>query len=241
MCESKNPKRDLSKLFIVFVFFLAFPFIAPGCGSDVENPFAKLKASLNDVPTYSIILENMKEDGNFAKTHFHQYRVVKPEGAENTDFLKVPESFYQQHEKNLGMTLFAKKEGVADDNVTPPGYHYVGDPKYGQWRTDSQGGSFWEFYGKYALMSHFLGGWYRPVYNTDFDSYKKFKQNKVPYYGLNNQYGSSGTIVQKAKPDFYSRQMAKQKVKSASFTDKVSERIGRTRTSTRSRSGGTGK
>ncbi len=241
MRESKIPERDVPKLFTALVFFLALPFLLPGCGSDVENPFEKLKASLDDVPTYSVILENMKEEGNFAKTHFHQYRVVKPEGAETTDWLQVPESFYQRHENNLGMTIFAKTEGVADDQVAPPGYHYVGNPNYGQWRADSQGNSFWEFYGKYALMSHFLGGWYRPVYDVDFDAYKKFKASKVPYYGLKNQYGTSGTIVQKAKPDFYSRHMAKQQAKSASFTDKVSERIGRTRTSVRSRSGGTGK
>ena len=139
------------------------------------------------------------------------------------------------------MTLLAKKDGIFDDQIKPPGYQYVGDSKYGQWRNDGHGGSFWEFYGKYRLMTDFLGGWYRPVYQTDYDAYRKFKKQKVPYYGLNNQYGSSGTIVQKTKPNFYSRYQAKQKAKTSSFTDKVSNRIGRTRTSMRSRSGGRGK
>jgi hypothetical protein len=220
----------------VFVFFLF-----SGCGSDVDNPLLKIKASLKDVPNYSIILENMKEEGNFVKSYFHKYRIVKPEGAETTDWLKVPEPIFQQYEKFLGMTILAQKDGKVDDAVVPPGYHYVGDTRYGQWRSDGRGGNFWEFYGQYRLMTDFLGGWYRPVYDVDYDAYKKFKKRKVPYYGLKNQYGTSGTIVKKTKPDFYSRYTAKQAAKSASFTDKVSKRIGRSRTTVRGRSGGRGK
>jgi hypothetical protein len=241
MCDPNNLKRGSLKLFTFFSLFLISLFLMAGCGSDVQVPIIKLKEGLKDVPTYSIILENMKEEGNFVKSYFHQYRVVTPEGAEITDWLKVPEPYYQKNLNFLGMTLLAKKDGVFDEAVTPPGYHYVGDPKYGQWRSDGRGGSFWAFYGQYRLMSDFLGGWRRPIYDTDFDAYKKFKKRNVPFYGLKNQYGTSGTIVKTAKPDFYNRYMSKQKAKSASFTDKVSKRIGRTRTSFRSRSGGRGK
>ena len=241
MCESKIPKRGLRKPFFLFVFYLGLTFTAPGCGSDADLPIIKIKNSLEEIPTYSIVLENMKEEGNFVNSYYHKYRIVRPEGAETTDWLQVPESYYQRNEDFLGMTIFAKKEGIPDEDVTPPGYLYVGDPRYGQWQNDGHGGSYWAFYGKYRLMTDLFGGWYRPVYDLDFDAYKKFKQRKVPYYGLKNQYGTSGTIVRETKPDFYSRYAARQKVKTASFTDKVSNRIGRTRTSLRSRSGGRGK
>ncbi|VAX00665.1 FIG00536496: hypothetical protein [hydrothermal vent metagenome] len=45
------------------------------------------------------------------------------------------------------------------------GSQLVGNPQYGNWRSDSSGGSFWEWYGKYALFSSlfrspiYYGGW----------------------------------------------------------------------------------
>ena len=39
-----------------------------------------------------------------------------------------------------------------------PGSQLVGNPNYGQWRTDSSGSSFWVWYGQYALIRDLLGG-----------------------------------------------------------------------------------
>ena len=38
------------------------------------------------------------------------------------------------------------------------GSQLVGNPSYGQWRTDSGGNSFWVWYGQYSLMRNLLGG-----------------------------------------------------------------------------------
>lgn len=39
-----------------------------------------------------------------------------------------------------------------------PGSQLVGNPNYGQWRTDSSGNSFWVWYGQFALIRDLLGG-----------------------------------------------------------------------------------
>lgn len=39
-----------------------------------------------------------------------------------------------------------------------PGSQLVGNPHYGQWRTDSGGNSFWAWYGQFALIRDLLGG-----------------------------------------------------------------------------------
>ena len=39
-----------------------------------------------------------------------------------------------------------------------PGSQLVGNPNYGQWRTDAGGSSFWVWYGQFALMRDLLGG-----------------------------------------------------------------------------------
>ena len=46
--------------------------LVTGCGSEVGPPIDALKDSMKNEPTYSIILENMKEEGNFIKSFFHQ-------------------------------------------------------------------------------------------------------------------------------------------------------------------------
>ena len=48
-----------------------------------------------------------------------------------------------------------RANGAAD---LGPGKQLVGNPHYGQWRTDGGGNSFWVWYGQYALMRTLLGG-----------------------------------------------------------------------------------
>ncbi|MDD2390688.1 MAG: hypothetical protein PHP23_13270 [Desulfobacterales bacterium] len=213
-----------------------------GCGTGSrEVPLDRITSSLRDAPVWSVLLEDMKEEGNFIKKYYHRYRIVREDNVSTTEWLEVPENYYRQYEKFLGMSLVSKTDGKESASVAPPGYSFVGDARYGQWAQDSRGNSFWEFYGKYALFKSLLGGWYRPVYQRDYDDYQRSKSRGAPYFGRNNEYGTSGTVAKSAKPDFFKRRMAIQQSKQSSFSNKVSKRIGRTRTSYRSRAGGLGK
>ena len=71
------------------------------------------------------------------------------------------------------MVIISKgADGSIDHDQHPPGYQYVGNERYGQWRDDRSGGSFWEFYGRYALLSYVIGGFGRPIYRTDWNAYR---------------------------------------------------------------------
>jgi hypothetical protein len=183
----------------------------------------------------------MKEEGNFFKTYSHKYRVFQEDRSGVTDWMEVPETFYRSNEALLGMTIAGKQDGEEISAAEPPGYQYVGNSRYGRWRTDHTGNSFWEFYGKYALLSSFLGGWNRPIYRQDFDMYQRHRSRNAPYFGTNNQYGTNGSVTRKTKPNFYARRNATQQMKKASFKDRVARRTGRTRTNFRGRAGGFGK
>jgi len=223
---------------------LFFLMLCAGCGGGSrELPLDRIKTSLKDVPTYSIVLEDMKEEGNFVKTFFHRYRVVSGEQTQTTDWVQVPENYYRKNENFLGMSLISKKDGVENSTAAPPGYDFVGDSRYGRWTQDRHGNSFWEFYGKYALFTSLFGGWYRPIYMNDYNDYTRYRSRSrnTPYFGRNRQYGTSGTIAGTVKPGFYDRQKIRQRAKQQSFSNKVSKRIGRTRTNYRSRAGGLGK
>lgn len=216
-------------------------FLINGCGCDGELPIEKIKRDLKSETDYQIVLDDMMEEGNFVKQYYHKYKVVKGENSHTTDWLQVPKSFYQKNSNYLGMAIVSKKDGKEIATAAPPGYQYVGDSRYGQWRTDHRGSSFWEFYGKYALFSTLLGTFNRPIYRNDYNDYQRYRDRRQPYYGNNNRYGTDGSYTQKSKPNFFERRKARERMKTSSFNDKVSRRIGRSRTGYRSRSGGFGK
>ena len=227
--------------YIIIIALTFFPFCS-GCGTGSrELPVEKIKQGLKASPDFSIILDDMKEEGNFVIRYFHKYRIINQAETGTTDWLEVPKNYYKANETFLGMTLFAKKNGQAITSIAPPGYQHVGDPEYGRWQNDARGGSFWEFYGKYAFFSSLLGGFHRPIYRDDFNAYRQYRNRQTPYFGKNNQYGTNGSVSKATKPNFYARRQAKARLQSSSFSDKVSRRIGRTRTGFRSRAGGFGK
>jgi len=231
-------KYLINSLLPVLVVVLLFN----GCvGGKRKLALDRLQEALKDVPSYSIILEDMKEEGNFRSSYYHKYRVMFPEETQTTDWMEVSADYYKTNESFLGMSLAVKKEGEANRNVAPPGYQYVGDSRYGNWRSDSHGNSFWEFYGKYAFFSSLLGGGRRPIYRNDYSAYQQHRARNATYFGRKNEYGTNGSISKKAKPNFHARRMAKERMKKASFKNRVAKRTGRTRTGFRSRSGGFGK
>ncbi|MDM8544649.1 hypothetical protein QUF90_26525 [Desulfococcaceae bacterium HSG9] len=207
------------------------------CGGEPPPTLDAIKASLKNVKNCSIILDDMDVKGNIFKDYFHKYRIIQGEDSHKTDLLKVSKTTFNHYQPHLNMTIWSKKDGIVSDAVGPPGYNYVGNRNYGEWRTGSSGQSFWVFYGQYRLFSDLLGG---PVYRHDYDSYSRYrsKYKHKPYYGSKNQYGTRGSFTKKKKPNFYKRKVAKSK---SSFASKVSKRIGRTRTKSRSRSKGIGK
>jgi hypothetical protein len=224
-----------------FLYFLALILAASffyGCGGK-RLPMDVLKNDLRDAPSFSIILEDMDDKGTFVKSYHHKYRVVQDEQAWTTDWMKVPKDYYRRNENFLGMTLLSKKKGEYDSTVGPPGYNYVGNEQYGKWKKDSSGNSFWEFYGKYALISSLMGG--GPMYRRDYRSYRDYHGQGRPYYGRNNQYGTNGRFTKSQKPNFYSRRTAKLRASRSSFSNRVNQRTGRARSSYRSRSYSRGK
>ncbi len=223
-------KNLLKYLFIVLII-LSFT----GC-TQQEEPIQRIKKNLKGVPEYSIILEDMKDDGIFSTSYFHKYRVIVESNGWLTDWMQVSEQYYKDNEKFLGMSLATKTDGKESNTASPPGYNYVDNPKYGEWKKDSNGNSFWVFFGQYMMLRTLFGGWYRPIYMNDYRSYSNYRSQKRPFFGSKNQYGSNGSVAKKAKPGFFERKKARSSLGRSSFRDRVSQRVGRSRTGFRSRS-----
>ena len=228
----------MSRPSVLFLTMILAATLLTGCAGQ-RLPIDIIKKDLQDVPSYFITLDDMEEKGTFSKSYYHKYLISQGEQTYTTDWLEVPQDYYQKNENYLGMTLLSKKDGKYDTSVGPPGYNFVGDEKYGTWQRDSSGNSFWEFYGKYALISHLLGG--SRIFRTDYNTYRDYRQQGRPYYGKNKQYGTKGQVTKHQKPNFYARQTAKARASKTSFAQKVKQRTGRVRSNYRGRGYSRGK
>lgn len=249
--------RTILRPGLILVLTLACLACAP------PDPLEKLKRELAAFPQYSVVLEDMKEGGNLTDDFYHQYRVVwaeeegeatpeaEPGAASEAaelafherleDWAPVSEDMYRKYQDFLGMTVLAKSAEGVETTPAPAGYEYVGNPRYGEWRTDSSGNSFWAFYGRYALLSHLFGTFRQPVYRGDWSDYRSARSSGRPYFGRSQQYGTQGSYTRNTHRSFFDRQQARQQAQRQRFSDKVQQRVKRSRMSgTRSRSSSRG-
>ena len=203
-------------------------------GCDSQTPIERLQQQLEPFPEYSVVLQDMNE-GMFGQSH--QYRVVTGEPQAGSDELVYRESIldwlevdgdtYERYRPYLGMVILSKgRDGSVDQGQHPPGYQQVGDERYGRWRQDSGGRSFWEFYGQYALLSHLIGGFGRPIYRDDWNGYRDARGRGDTYYGPGGGvYGTNGSTTRQTNPDFFRRQQARQAARTQSFGQRVNSRM----------------
>ena len=208
----------------------------------VKSPIDTFVRDMTDVPTFSIVLFDMDYVNNtFGSDVFrHKYQIMTPPAGEGdmqvkeTEWMDVSESFFQANANNMGMELVSKTDGKLDKTVAPAGYsQYVGNSQYGQW-VDRGGSSFWEFYGKYAMMSSIFNMMAMPASRSYYDDYSRNYRNQGrPYYGSTTnggtpRYGTSSTVSSRGGTSQWSKSQS-------TFKSRVQNRVSRS-SSTPSRS-----
>ena len=177
------------------------------CGQErkkhIKSPLDNIITTYIDTQNYSVILADMdyKEDTD---KYLHKYKIIlekKKNATESveddfdiklTDWITVSAITFEELQKDLGMTVLSKKNGVLDKKSTPAGYNnYVGNNKYGTWQRQSNGSSFWAFYGQYHFMSSLFYGSSHRYYRNDYNYYRTNHYGKSSYYGRNNNFGTS--------------------------------------------------
>ncbi len=147
----------------------------------------------------------------------HLTDVVAKKGETTTDekWIQVDRATYQANEKNLGMAIAHKSAGKydseADQVAQPAGFAYIAPPsqqsnQYGYWER-RDGGSFWVWYGQYALLRDLLfRNDYRPLSTGEYQDYRSTQSRGQTYYGRDSRdgqpkYGTSGTVTQSRYKD----------------------------------------
>jgi hypothetical protein len=238
--------------------------LAVSCGGDdfKKTPIDQLIQKMEKEPVFTIVLQDMDVDGTFFKTYRHKYKIITEKDSTpketTSDWYEVQKSFFQNHIDDLGMELASKtKDGKIHKDVGPAGFsNYVGNPQYGHWATGSNGSSFWEFYGKYAMMSQVFGMFQRPYYRSYYDDYRgSYWGTGRSYYGPNSTsgrtFGTSSPYTSSAsgKSTWFSKSSnqrfsdkVRNRVSPSSSVSRSSSRFGSSSgSSSRSRGGGFGK
>lgn len=161
---------------------------------EVRNNVSDLIAGKNN---YSVILYDMNFEVGTDTTYQHQYKVIVEN--ENfipkdtlTDLVTVSDTTFNYYAEDLEMEILSKNQNEEITYSAPPGYNrYVGNTRYGEWKQDSSGDSFWEFYGKYAFLRTMFG-YQQPIYNVGYYDYIDSYKGKSSYYG---RYTSSGKFA----------------------------------------------
>lgn len=145
--------------------------------------------------------------------YFHKY--LKEENGETseTGWEAVNASFYEQNQDNLGMAILSKPYGEfePDSQAAPPGMAYVGNPKYGEWKKDETGSSFWSWYGRYAFFSNLF---FFPPHYYSYGSWNRWRSDyryQKPYYGQTQTgytFGTRGTRM-KGSPRYQNSTFSK--------------------------------
>lgn len=240
------------------LIFLISGILLTACSSEKsfqKNPIDDIIKDLNSVQEFSIVLYDMEEKGSWSKDYFHQYQIITTKNPEadtpeveekKTEFLQVSKDYFQRNAENMGMEIVSKQDGKVNKTASPAGYsNYVGDKRYGQWQSRSDGTSFWAFYGRYAFMSSMFNMMTYPVYRSYYNDWGGYNRRGQAYYGPTSggrsYYGTYGK---------YNSSRSTRYTSSNSFRNRVNNRTSRSsrsgsrynsRRSSRSRSGGFGK
>ncbi len=138
--------------------------------------------------------------------YYHKYAEISGTDVIEGDWEEVDEADYGARIDDFGMALETKPLGKFDDEAvteaTPVGIDMVGDTRYGEWRQDSSGNSFWHYYGQYAFFNNLFAD--NRYYRSDYDDYRRWRNERgssgavYGWYGSNRNaptWGSSGAYT----------------------------------------------
>jgi len=222
-------------------FWFVILLLVVGCGAP-RDPVTRLIKQYEGTPFLSITLEDMKITHSPFPEYYHEYQILHGETAETmtsekTGWIRVSGKVYRKREGMLGMSLYSRNDKQEFPDPHPAGYGYVGDDRYGHWRTDDRGNRFWEFFGKYMFFSSMFRMFSGPVYYRDYDMYRSYRSAHRPFFGSHRQYGTAGAYTRKTNKSYFQRT----RTSGNDFKSRVSRRMGRSRSGFSSRGGGFGK
>ncbi len=167
---------------------------------------AQLEYDLNHISdSIERILTDLKYglyNGNYDPTkslYAAKYEVITNNHTATSDWEPITKEEYSQYEDNIGMSVYSKAEGelTGKKQIAPPGYRFVDNPRYGEWRTDVNGNRYWAFHLQYLAFRNLIFASTdvtNSVRQTEYNQYQTYRKAGKTYYGSSNQYGTRGSV-----------------------------------------------
>jgi hypothetical protein len=163
----------------------------------------------------SLILTDMKATGFFMKTYFHHYLLVGLQSSAQHIIVRTSPTFYVKNKQNLGMSLLRKyklhNKVQIETTVHPPTAYFIGNTRLGQWVSYSNN-TQWIFYRPYKYLVNALNIQGFILSQDHFFSLQKAKELGENFYGLQNEFGTNGSITQKNYIQFFENNKFNQKI-----------------------------
>ena len=202
----------MNKVSLYIVLILIFLGLSKGFSpSSQGKPYVfneQIFPTLIEGGPLTVVLVDSFEAGFLIKTYFQRYLIIHGFKSPETLVVRTSKSFYEKNLRNIGMSLFRRKDSMKKLSLTPmpPGSLFIGDPTYGKWVYENSGKRVWRFHRAYR---HYPPLFRWEDWRPSFDFYKKidiYEQSDKPYYGKKNEFGTNGTISMKGFPNYHSKE-----------------------------------
>jgi hypothetical protein len=186
-------------ILLILVFLGLSKSFSPSAQKSPYIPDKEYLSSFFQGAPLSIVILDHFEAGFVIKTYYLKLKVIHGFRRPNTVIVRVTKKFWEESEKNVGMSIFRRyeRESLESTLSLPPGAIYIGDPAYGRWRYHDSGNKLWRFHKAYRHFPRlFLWGEFLPSYQFYQDMQAHMK-NQKSYHGPKNQFGESGSITKR--------------------------------------------
>jgi len=162
-------------------------------------PGTETLSSLKSGAPLTIILVDSFEAGFLIKTYYFKLKVIHAFKSSEELTVRVSPTFWNKSKDYVGMSLFRRSERENEESTLalPAGSLFLGDRAFGKWIYKDSGEKVWRFHKVYR---HFPKAFFWNDFTPNIDFYDKLKvhqDNDTPYFGLNNEFGTSGTLTRK--------------------------------------------
>lgn len=166
----------------------------------------------------TMILIDIHSTGFVIKTYYHKYKIIYGFQSYEELIVRTSKQFSQKYKDFIGMSVFrrSRDNNQVDFTPLPPGSIFIGNKSFGNWVKKGKEQKKWKFFRVYRQIPQYLG-WneFTPTLTT-YEQIKAHQNQKKPFYGSNDEFGTKGSISQKAFPKYFERKKP-QKINYRSF------------------------
>ncbi|MBF0205622.1 MAG: hypothetical protein HQK53_01900 [Oligoflexia bacterium] len=200
----------MSKFSIYILLILTFLGLSQGPYNKNRPLYITSERSLprifKEIPPFSVVLVDAFSTGIIIRSHYHKYRLITPNKHPQTAILQVSKDFFDRNVSNIGMAIY--QQNLKKENILvpmPPIAIYIGLNAYGHWVSGENDEKVWKFHRAYAHLDRGLSSEDFKITEEFYQSVQFFRNQKLPFYGQNNEFGTTGSLTPKLFPEFFNK------------------------------------